>query len=90
MIETMLKRLDHGITESIKFKRMAEVCIESEKVDLDKLTDTLQATYNCFVDYNENKDGTFSVWGWTDSSKKNPTDWRIKLTFDPLGHLHKF
>ena len=67
------KKIEQAIDDSIMKDKIAELTAYLRDV----IATGEQLGYE--VDYAEYNDGSWDVWGWTDDTKNNDTDWRLSV-----------
>ena len=83
MTHEVLKQIEDAIANSIATDSVSHIVFpihpSNEKFTIDELVDVISETQGYLVDYTEENNGSYDVWGWTNATKKDQTDWRINI-----------
>jgi hypothetical protein len=73
--------LNNAIATSIANNRIVTV----EVADLDAALAELEDRTDYHTDHAVENDGSLDVWGWTDTTRENTQDWRLRLVRCAVG-----
>lgn len=83
MTQEVLKQIEDAISKSIETDSVSHIVFpihpNNEKITIDELVEEISVTQGYLVDYTEENNGSYDVWGWTNATKKDQTDWRINV-----------